>query len=1278
MIQIDQNKALTVLEQALDPSTAVVDGRTEKDFLRFMADFASLINFYDHNNEVYGDWRPLILKDPIILLAYIASTNYTQKHDLFIEIAAKRERILADSIDETELTAAVNTLLDLFVEIFREIEQWTYYMKKYEHHYHLRKYLFHEVKRAYAPMLWSMLQLRDFLNGSDLIPEVRKTRHYLFEDFDPKVWNDSVNTTSSWETLGLKYPLDTNTKQDVFDCLLSLGDKVLGFYKNCIDDANEEFSSLSKVENRYPDTILVRVFSKIFSIYTEAMNELSQQHLEFYFRDILKQTERYAEADEVFIAAAIHSKTDPLNLPQGTRFKAGLTAKKQQILFETLRDTSLNPAKLGTASALFTSKGEAFTVENTIEETTETKYIQTISLSSVPTPAKLKKDEKGKVLSWPTFGGETANGKSQTLAMAIASPMFLLEDGLRTLTITFNFEEKTDPWSLLNASYFLSTQKDWLEVTDFNRFPAYGQNPSIVEQHKPVSQLEMILTIDSSQAAIQAFQKNPDGYTSSWPLLKILFSDFANLSDPPRIKSIDTASSVTAVQSIVLENDYGKLSAKKPFEPLGPAPPVNSNFFLGSAEIFSKPFKQICLEMDWDALPTDFRQYYKAYNKYLKHYDIIDGSGSRSPSWFMRWVEKLFGWLFRWNVGAFHYSNDSFLVSFDFLQDASWNDLAVEETDHCVLSNKKSKREERREKRALRKAKKGLPLFHEKLTGLSPTSWFNCPDPPEEFVPNPELQKKPLKYSDKITDGFMRMTLVNPGFGFGLDLYGKVVAYMALLNAKTLIKQIGFLSSLFSTKKIKEAANKPYNPKLKKISVSYDAEHTYDLSIQQGEIISDTSYPIQCFHYTPFATFKSFDNAVNPDDQLAIVDFSLSSPLVGNEQDEDQEDEKKTTGLPVHIPFQQEGALFLEFENLVGNAELNLFFDLSRKVGVPNTKAAIDYSVLMQDGWTKTPVMQDETQDFICSGIIDLNIPMNVSPTTVFMPTNKFWLAIAVQEQVDTFPNTIYLNSNGLRLQRCSDAYLTDSVPPKIAASQISTPASPIPQIATIVQPFSSFGGKKAEDETALFRRVSNHLAMKGRVHRQTDYFRLVKENFPDIYYAKVETKKGSQGTKVLLVKQMQDASQPSAFLPLVSECKEIRIQEFLENKSSAFSNIEVANFNPVYLTVKSCIVVKPGVAVQGLENNLNEQLKLFLSPWIESNSSQVQIDKGISEAQVSNMLRTIDGVLEVSDVSFVVSSSIPLSKSNPGTPKETLVIPPSSTDLFVPAQEHQFTFRAA
>ena len=61
----------------------------------------------------------------------------------------------------------------------------------------------------------------------------------------------------------------------------------------------------------------------------------------------------------------------------------------------------------------------------------------------------------------------------------------------------------------------------------------------------------------------------------------------------------------------------------------------------------------------------------------------------------------------------------------------------------------------------------------------------------------------------------------------------------------------------------------------------------------------------------------------------------------------------------------------------------------------------------------------------------------------------------------------------------------------------------PMPEIASIEQPYPSFGGRAAEEDRAFYTRVSERLRHKQRASAQWDYERLVLERFPQIYKAK-------------------------------------------------------------------------------------------------------------------------------------------------------------------------------
>ena len=64
--------------------------------------------------------------------------------------------------------------------------------------------------------------------------------------------------------------------------------------------------------------------------------------------------------------------------------------------------------------------------------------------------------------------------------------------------------------------------------------------------------------------AIEAFEENPDGFTSDWPLFKIEFYEFADLSAPPMLTSLDIAVEVKELRTFQLYNDFGALSTSTP------------------------------------------------------------------------------------------------------------------------------------------------------------------------------------------------------------------------------------------------------------------------------------------------------------------------------------------------------------------------------------------------------------------------------------------------------------------------------------------------------------------------------------------------------------------------------------------------------------------------------------------------------------------------------------------------------------------------------------------
>ena len=396
----------------------------------------------------------------------------------------------------------------------------------------------------------------------------------------------------------ISYILTKQVRLGIFNGIKGTGKSLFTFYSKCISYADTELKTIQSVPGHFPDTILLRTFTSLMKIYQAQMNSLSKKHLHFYYSDILKQTPNSVSADSVFASSSLAKKTATYQLVKGTIFTAGLDANKAPILFETLNKTSLNPAKIVNAYTLSLASVDGYNPD--------------LYLQKLPPVNVVAKDEAGAIKSWKTFGStQTPQGTKQELAFTIASPMLYLQEAtVRTITLNFTFANcEAVIFSQPNFKFYLSTEKAWFEV------PASNNASDVIVEN------QIQLQLSPTDPAITAFTKNPDGYTSEWPLLKVVFPDYATSISSLAIATLDISVNVESLQNFQLYNDFGQLNAKKPFQLLGAAPKANQSFMIGNAEIFSKPVQDMQFFLTWNPFAPnfDFANYYVAYNNYLNN-----------------------------------------------------------------------------------------------------------------------------------------------------------------------------------------------------------------------------------------------------------------------------------------------------------------------------------------------------------------------------------------------------------------------------------------------------------------------------------------------------------------------------------------------------------------------------------------------------------------------------------------------------------------------------------
>ncbi|QHI37227.1 hypothetical protein IMCC3317_26050 [Kordia antarctica] len=1379
MNQLDQHNAILSLEQALVPTAGLVDSRTEADNLRLLVDFSSLFNFYDQTNKINGSWSPFLLKDPVFLIASIAKTAFQKIYSLFINTCSQLGNAVTNELHIDYITNGFNQLFDQIIYVFKNIERWTHYTQESSLEYNLKTYIVNNVTNTYGLILWSLLDLREQLftygNSPNItfdIPGIQKVNRLAFTKYDKKIWKNNKGELPYWTVLGLPtspcfddqndvddeqqcFYIEKLTQKQLFTALYNTGKKVFAFYSNCISSAETELKTVQTVPGHFPDTILLRTFTSLLKIYQGQLNSLSEKHLKFYYDDILKQAPKSVSPDTVFAASNLAKKTANFQLLKNTVFTAGLDAEKQAILFETTKNVWLNPAKIANTYTLFQQNVHTYHSE--------------LYLQKLPPVNVIAKDEAGAIKTWKTFGSQPDSTiKPNKMAIAFGSPLLYLTEAASRV-ITFNFTLTSSTFTEIikqGTSFYLSTEKAWFEI------PASQvvRNFTTPDYKLPLTidrTLTMTITLQPTDPVIAAFTKNPDGYTSDWPLFKMQFSEFENLANPPKIKTLTIDVSVNGLQNFALYTDLGMLNAKKPFQPLGPTPAVNQNFMVGSAEIFSKPTNSFTLTIDWNAFPAkfDFAVYYTEYNNYLNNIyskepkdvaaakkiiqeiisseevlfqnilssqttlfksligtkqaaakKLIDKGNSNLTNLIQtqnKTLQKLvdpknatikdvitqhsillsnivseetallkaidtdgiidaqktietegtvfseisttentviqklinaestiletplpkkkssfkniFGSLgnifhrqdntkmlledptLTEDTTPFQFSNTSFMVNFEWLQNGLWQYFNMYQSEVIISSAS------------------NLNLFFplETTNTVIPNTrtftFAGLEMNPSEI--DPTLQKTPLLLSEKSTTGFIKMQLVTPDDGFGLDLYPKVIGAIALYNGRLIANK--------SSDPLINPPSLPFAPTISLFSGNYTASASYDFSTNEA------IYPLECFYNTPFQNYKVYDTT-NTKEKITTKYTTL-----GNSPERDETGTIiPLTALPLVPEFSSRGQLFLELEDVIAPANVSFYFELARTYTEKAvTTEKVTYSYLSKDGWKTITSVVDGTNNFTCSGIITLYIPADITTEHETIAGTNFWIAIGTTDNPANFPQTSFLKTNGITLQRIVASNDFSTVTPQIKANVITTPQTAIPEISATIQPFASFGGKAAETNPQMNSRVSTRLKTKDRLLTSEDYFNVIRLQFLEVYYSKSIYNKKTKKVTTYVLKRVSDVTDTNAFVPLLSECNELEIQNYIKERVSPFTTVSVENFELNYVKITATIIINTGEDVTTVSKEINNDINVYMSPWITSAQSQITIDTGLNTAQLASFITSYDSIIEVKSISLQIGT---------------------------------------
>jgi hypothetical protein len=207
----------------------------------------------------------------------------------------------------------------------------------------------------------------------------------------------------------------------------------------------------------------------------------------------------------------------------------------------------------------------------------------------------------------------------------------------------------------------------------------------------------------------------------------------------------------------------------------------------------------------------------------------------------------------------------------------------------------------------------------------------------------------------------------------------------------------------------------------------------------------------------------------------------------------------------------QQGMLFIGIEKLQPLQSVSMLFQFAEGSAEDedNDPPTINWSYLSNNEWKPMKaenIVSDGTFGFQTTGIIKIDIPADASSNNTIITDGLIWLSASVTENANRIPQLIDIVTQAVEAkfddQNNDQSHFDNALP----AASISKLTTPVAQIGKVQQPFASFDGKHQEIGKEFYTRVSERLRHKGRAINAWDYEHLVLNRFPSIYKVKCIT----------------------------------------------------------------------------------------------------------------------------------------------------------------------------
>jgi hypothetical protein len=962
----------------------------------------------------------------------------------------------------------------------------------------------------------------------------------------------------------VQFAIDFAEQVNFFNEQLTIDGNWKHFFQQGLNLADLK-KSIDSRSDFHPQFALYLVFIKLFGFAQNQLNGLTQQHLDFYYEHVLDLHQLKAEPDKVHVVYELAKGASEFFSAKNTLFDAGKDAStKLPLQYSADDDTLINTATIADKRTIYLSPAE-------------NDVVRFASVANSPDGLGAKPDPTKPW--WKAFGGNHLS--STKIGFALASPLLLLKEGTREVTITIQLSGLAQSLQTITSingeklEVFYTGKKNWIgpfeaSVTPVNNFS--GGNQSITIKHGLGADDEEVVRYDGII--------HGQSFNTVWPVmqLKADTTNTGNLFGALRSTTVNKVKievKVNGVAGLRLENDQGVVDAKKPFQPFGSQPKKGSSFYVGFDEVLHKNLDTFSFDVTWLAPPISLKNHYSNYK--VPPATSIDSNNYFRADYFIKNSTARNG-----ETNLFDPDNAESAVS--------WPDTS---------------------------SPSGLFSFYPWLN----TYFISTYNSYHSLISNPNLYIAGFfGYNFNLVSAVAKKTIlpVSPEKGFiRFELQKDFLhnIYPQVLAAAM---------SGWEPKTADTLPKEPYTPTIKTIRFNYTASSTE--IIPSSESFGDFNRKeIQLFHLGVFGQAEQHG-------YLKTETARLFGPTVPFNK-----------SIYLFPSYTNEGNFLFSLTGALPGQSVSFLFQLAEGTANPEKEAVnIQWFALSNNEWRKlkqTEILKDETNHLLRSGIIRLVIPAEATTDNSLFDAGKIWLCAVVEKDVDAV-----CLFNDVLPQAVTATFKADANSSSLhqsPAGTISKLVNKVVEIKKLNQPYASFGGKAVESKDDFYLRVSERLRHKQRAVDLWDYEHIVLQEFPEVYKVKClnhsvlpadcacDFVKPGHITLVV-VPDVRNKNQFSPLEPKVSLDLITRIEEYLKELCSFFVTPQVKN--PVYEQVK--LQFKIRFTTEGdfgfYADLLNNDLIKYLTPWAYSTDTDIVFGGHIRKSVLLNFIE------ELSYVDFV------------------------------------------